>query len=273
METKTGYVTIGDGKLYYEMAGEGDTVVFSHAGFVDSRMWNGQWDVFAQHYRVVRFDMRGFGKSDPVRGPIARREDLYALLKQLGVKQAALIGCSLSGEVILDFALEHPEMVSALVPVSAVPGGFEMQGEPPPFLMEMMTAAQQGDLDRASELQNRIWVDGMFRQPNQVDPAVRQLAGEMNRIALQNGTFAKAEMTPHNPLTPPAVTRLKEIGVPTLIIDGGLDHPEILRAAEVMATTMPNAQKVILADCAHVPNMEKAAAFNEAVMEFLRGVV
>jgi len=143
LKTTTGYVEIGDGKLYYEVAGEGETLVLAHAGFVDSRMWNGQWEVFAKNYRVIRFDLRGFGKSDPVRGPIARRADLHQLLTALGVERAALIGCSLSGEVILDFALEHPEMVSALVTVSAVPGGFQMQGEPPPLLMEMMAAAGQ----------------------------------------------------------------------------------------------------------------------------------
>ncbi len=273
METRTGYLTIGDGKLYYEMTGEGETVVFSHAGFVDSRMWNGQWNAFAKQFRVIRFDMRGFGKSDPVRGPIARRDDLYQLLTQLGVERAVLIGCSLSGEVILDFALEHPEMMSALVTVSAVPGGFEMQGEPPPLLMEMMTAAMQGDIERASELQNQIWVDGMFRQPEQVDANVRRLAGEMNRIALVNGTFAKAEMTPLNPLTPPAVTRLMEVGAPTLAVAGGRDHPEILRAAEVMVAAMPNTRKVIIPDCAHLPNMEKPEVFNRAVMKFLSEVM
>lgn len=266
------YVDLGDGKLYYEEAGEGEPLVLSHAGFVDSRMWDDQWNDFTQHYRVIRFDMRGFGKSDPAGGPITRRNDLYQLLKHLNIARVTLLGCSMSGEIILDFALEHPEMVAALVVVSAVPGGFELQGEPPRYLMEMMAAIEQGDLALASELQNRIWIDGPFRQPEQVDPLVRQRATEMNRIALANQTWRKVDVSPLNPLNPPAVQRLNEIRIPALIIAGGLDHPEILRAAEVMATAIPGARKVIIPDCAHLPNMEKPGRFNQVVLDFLSNI-
>jgi pimeloyl-ACP methyl ester carboxylesterase len=269
-QTTTGYVDLGDGTLYYEAAGEGAPLVLSHAGFVDSRMWDDQWPDFARHYRVIRFDMRGYGKSDPVTAPIARRDDLYRLLKRLEITRAFLLGCSLGGEVILDFALEHPEMTLGLIVVSGTPSGFELQGEPPRHLLEMIGALQQGDLALASELQLRIWIDGPFREPDQVDSRVRQRAAEMTRTPLANGTFATADANPHNPLDPPAAQRLNEIHAPTLVMAGGLDHPEILRAAEVMRAAIPGAQKVVMADCAHLPNMEKPAEFNRAVLDFLR---
>lgn len=268
-QTSNGYSNVGDGELYYEIAGEGAPLVLSHAGFVDSRMWDDQWSDFAQHHHVIRFDMRGFGKSALGATPIERRRDLDRLLQQLDVPRAALLGCSLSGEVMLDFALEHPARVAALILVSTVPGGFEMQGPPPAPLLKMIGAIEQGDLALASELQNRIWIDGPFRQPEQVDPLVRQRAAEMNRIALANGTWGKADMQPANPLNPPAVQRLDELRVPTLIIAGGLDHPEVLRAAEVMAAAIPHAEKVIIPNCAHLPNMEQPAEFNQAVLDFL----
>ena len=104
-----GYADLGDGKLYYEIEGEGEPLVLCHAGFVDSRMWDGQWKAFTQHYRVLRFDMRGFGKSDPVNGPVSRRRDLYCMLRKLGIERANLLGCSMGGEMVIDFALEHPE--------------------------------------------------------------------------------------------------------------------------------------------------------------------
>jgi len=124
-----GYADLGDGKLYYEIEGEGEPLVLCHAGFVDSRMWDGQWKAFTQHYRVLRFDMRGFGKSDHVSGPVSRRQDLYCLLRKLGIERANLLGCSMGGEMAIDFVLEHPEIVLSLVVVSGTPGGFEMQGE------------------------------------------------------------------------------------------------------------------------------------------------
>jgi pimeloyl-ACP methyl ester carboxylesterase len=233
-------------------------------------MWDKQWQVLAEHYRVIRFDLRGFGMSDVVKGPISRRADLLHVLKGLDITQATLVGCSLSGALILDFALEHPEMVSALVVVSAVPSGFEFKGSPPPQLGEMMEAVQKGDLALASELQNRIWVDGPFRESAQVDPEIRREAGEMNLIALKNGTFGKADAQPTDPLNPPAAVRLETLSQPTLIVAGGLDNPEILRAAEFMAGRLPNATKLIIPDCAHLPNMEKPLEFNQAVLNLLR---
>ncbi len=264
-----GYVDIGDGKLYYEMEGKGETLVLCHAGFVDSHMWDGQWDSFTRHYRVLRFDMRGFGKSDPATGPVSRRKDLYCLLQKLGIEHANLLGCSMSGEMAIDFTLEHPEMVSSLIIVSGTPGGFEMQGEPPSEILEMLQAIGKGDLERVSELQIHLWVDGIYRHPQQVDPDVRQRAAEMNRIAVENGTWTKADAQPQNPLNPPAVGRLAEIKIPTLVLAGSLDHPEVLRAADLLANKIKGAKKIILPDSAHVPNMEKPAEFNHIVLDFL----
>lgn len=271
-QATSGYLNLADGKLYYEVTGQGPAMVLGHAGFVDSRMWDDQWEAFAQHYQVIRYDMRGFGRSDRAEAPIARRDELYALLQHLGIARATLIGCSMSGEILLDTALEHPELVSALVVVSTVPSGFELRGEPPRYLLEMMAAIQQGDLVLASELQNRIWIDGSFRQPDQVDPPVRARAAEMNQIALANATWQIADATPLHPLDPPAVQRLHDLHVPTLIIAGELDDPEILRAAELMAATIPGARKVIISDSAHMPNMEQPSAFNQAVLGFLHNL-
>jgi 2-hydroxy-6-oxonona-2,4-dienedioate hydrolase len=268
--TKTGYLDIGGGKVFYEATGEGEPVVLLHAGFVDSRMWDEQWRALSQDYAVLRFDMLGFGKSDPEERPVPRRQELYQVLEQTGIQRATLVGCSMGGETMLDFALEHPDRVAGLVVVSAAPGGFEMQGEPPRYLMEMLGAFEQGDLALASELQMRIWVDGPFRQPEQVDPVVRERAAEMNQVALAKGTWGLTMMPPPEPLDPPAVQRLGQIRAPALIIAGGLDNPEITRAAEEMASAIPNAHKLVIPGCAHLPNMEKPSEFNQAVLDFLR---
>ena len=83
-KASTRYVDLADGKLYYEMAGDGETLVLGHAGFLDSRMWDAQWDAFTQQYRVIRFDMRGYGKSDPAHGPRNRRVSrIWKSLKHL----------------------------------------------------------------------------------------------------------------------------------------------------------------------------------------------
>ena len=270
--TKTGFVEVEEGKLWYEIDGEGDTLVLIHAGIVDSRMWDDQWDAFTERYRVIRFDQRGFGNSDPAQGPVARRADLLRVLDELEVERAALLGSSMGGEVAIDVALEHPERVSALIVASGTPGGFELQGAPPRYVTEMVEAAQSGDLERTTDLQVRILVDGPAREPEQVDSSVRERVADMNRIPVKHGTAFIADGQPLNPLDPPAATRLSEIRVPTLIIVGALDDPEILRAADMMASEIEAAQKVIILDSAHMQNMENPQLFNEQVLRFLDAV-
>ncbi len=265
--TTQGTINIGDGKLYYEMAGSGEPLVLCHAGFVDSGMWDGQWPAFCRSYKTIRFDMRDYGRSDPVQGTVSRLDDLERLLDRLEIRHAVLLGCSLGGTTVLDYALEHPERVDALVLVSATPGGFQMQGEPPAELMAMIQAAEQGDMQRAAELQIRLWVDGPFRQPEQVDPAVRRRAAEMNRIPVEHRAWMKGGS---RKIEPPAVERLGQVRMPTLVIAGALDNPELLRAADLMAQEIPGAKKVIIQGGAHVPNMDQPEEFNRIVLGFLK---
>lgn len=267
-ETQTGWLDVSDGgRLYYEIAGTGQPLVLAHAGIADLRMWDEQFDVFAQHYRVIRYDMRGYGRSELGTGTFLHRDDLNALLDHVGADRAYLVGCSHGGEVVIDFTLEHPERVAALIPVASSLSGFEMQGEPPPQILEMMPAFESGDLERVIELQCQLFVDGPFRTPEQGNPAVRTRMREMTLIQLRNNAFLHGDQPP---LEPPAVRRLNEIHAPTLVIVGDYDNPEIVRTADTIAAGIPGAQKVVIHEAAHLPNMEKPAEFNAAVLDFLR---
>jgi pimeloyl-ACP methyl ester carboxylesterase len=266
---ESGYFDLGDGQIYYEVAGHGDTVVLSHAMFLDSRMFDAQWDALAREYRVVRYDARGYGKSSPLTAPVSRRDDLKRLLDFLGIAKAHLVGCSAGGEASLDLTIEYPQLVTSLTLVGASPSGFQLQGDMPRYMPELFAASQQGDIDRASELQIRIWLDGEYREPAQVDSKLREKALEMNRISVANKTFFVADMHPTNPLTPPAVERLNEVKCPTLIVVGALDHPELRRAAELMRTGIPHAESAVIPEAGHVPSYEQPQIFNPLLLEFL----
>lgn len=255
--------------LYHEITGEGETLILGHAGFVDNRMWDAQWNAFTEKYRVLRFDMQGFGQSGVATQPISRSEELLALMDSLNIEKAHLLGCSLSGAAYINFAIQHPQRVLSLTLVNAVPDGFKMEGEPPRYMMEMFGAMQTGDVAKASELQIRIWFDGMYREPEDVDSDLRQKAAEMNKIAVQNNTFFIADSQPVNPLSPLAIERLHEIQCPVLLIDSTLDHPVLAEAAEIMLKQIPDAQRKIIEDAAHLPNMEKPEIFNQIVLDFL----
>jgi len=267
--SSTGFAAVNGAQIYYEIAGSGHPLVLVHAGIADRRMWDTQFPVFAQHYRVIRYDMRGFGQTAMVAGPFAHHDDLHGLLTSLGVERAYLIGCSKGGSTIIDFALEHPEMVDALVPVGSAPGGTEFSGDPPKQWEEMTAAFKKGDLWRTSELEVQIWVDGPTRTPDQVDPAIRDLVREMNMIALATES---AKLGSEQALEPPAINRLDEIRAPMLAIVGDLDDPNIVAAPDMMTQRIAGAQKAIITGTAHLPNMERPDEFNRIVLDFLKGI-
>ena len=173
--------------FYYEVMGEGEPLVLLHAGIADSRMWDGQFEAFAGRYRVVRYDMRGFGRTVVTAGgPYSHHEDMRGLLDSLGIERACFVGCSMGGQTIIDFALEFPERTRALVLVGPAVGGFEPDVDPPEEWDELVAADDAGDFERVSELEVRVWVDGPYRGADRVEPAVRDLVREMDLIALKN---------------------------------------------------------------------------------------
>lgn len=107
-------VVIG-GRLYYEVQGEGEPLILLHAGGMDSKMWDAQFDYLSKQFRVIRYDLRGFGRSSKPEQPFYPVDDLYQLMQHLGIKRASLVGLSMGSGVALNFALEHPEMVEKLV--------------------------------------------------------------------------------------------------------------------------------------------------------------
>jgi pimeloyl-ACP methyl ester carboxylesterase len=264
-----GFAKINGASLYYEVMGGGEPLVLVHAGIADGRMWDRQLEPFARHYRVVRYDMRGFGRTPMVEGSYSHHEDLDGLLDFLGIEWGRFVGCSMGGKTVLDFTLRHPERARALVPIGPAVSGFEPDIDPPEQWDELVAAYEAGNLDQVSELEVQIWVDGPHRGPDKVDPSVRDLVREMNLIALENEASGLGE---ERPPEPPAAGRLSEIQAPSLIVVGDRDRPEIVAAAELLAERLPNAQKVVMPETAHLPNMERPEEFNRIVLEFLDGL-
>lgn len=263
---QTGRVLLDGGDLYYEIAGEGPSLVLAHAGFVDCRMWDEQFPVFAQHYRVLRYDRRGFGNSQFTSGPFSHRRDLYRLLKYLGIERAHLLGCSAGGATIVDFALEHPEMTASLVLVSSALSGYQFQGDMPKPLQQLFAALQVKDFNQAADLAVRLWIDGPQRTPDQVEARVRDQGREMSLTNLSN-IFISEE-----PLEPPAIGRLSQLATPTLVMAGELDDANVRTISELLATQIAGAQKAIISGTAHMPNMERPEEFNQIVLAFLQAV-
>ncbi|MBI1750917.1 MAG: alpha/beta hydrolase [Acidobacteria bacterium] len=260
---KSGTVDVNGGKLFYEEAGTGDAVVLIHGGQLDRRMWDDQFQLFAERFRVIRYDVRNYGKSDTATQVYASEEDLYALLKQLDVEKAHLVGLSLGGRIAIDFTLAHPEMVSALVPVGAGMTGFSMPDNFP--WEESLDAAQRGDFAKVTEL----WLKSGFMAPAMENP---KLAPRVRQLSMENTKDWMSNPLLERRMKPPAVERLGEIRAPTLIVAGSRDVLNIQAIAGILQARVPGARTVVIPGAGHMVNMEKPEEFNRVVLEFLRGL-
>jgi 3-oxoadipate enol-lactonase len=260
MDSSTGFYN----GLHYEIAGEGQPLVLVHGGLVNSGLWDDQFEVFAQRYRVLRYDVRGFGQSKSPTAYYSNHGDLRDLLDFLGISRAAVLGLSMGGAIAIDFALTYPDHVAALIPVAAGLGGYQVKDNSP-LRAELQEAYESGDKPRAVELSLRLWTDGSQRTPDQVDPVARE---KIRAMTIHTFDLPDTENW-LQPLKPPAVDRLAEIRVPTLFVVGDQDVPDILDISDLIVTAVSGARKAVIAGTAHHLNVEKPDEFNRIVLEFL----
>jgi pimeloyl-ACP methyl ester carboxylesterase len=231
-------------------------------------MWDAQWEGFAQAHRVVRCDFRGFGRTPYTPGPYTNAGDLIALLEELGLGPAALVGVSMGGGVALQTAVARPDLVAALVLVGSGIGGHEWSEEIVRAWEEEEAAVERGDLDAAVEVNLRTWVDGPHRSPDEVDPAVREKVGEMQRRALELYLDGGGDAT-EEALVSDVGERLGEIQAPTLVLVGELDVPDMHAIATRLRRDIPGARGATIPAAAHAPTMERPDEFAELVLPFL----
>ncbi len=234
-------------------------------------MWDLQWETFRRSHRVLRYDLRGFGRSPIGPGRYSHARDLLELLEQQELQKASLVGVSMGGRAALEVALARPELVEALVLVGAGLPGHDWSAEMNAADEEEEATLSRGDLDAAVEVSLRTWVDGPRRGPEDVDPAVRARVAEMQRRAyeLQLPVWETAE---EEPLVGDLSERLSEIDAPTLVLVGEEDMPDIHEIAGRLERELPDARRASIADAAHVPSLERPREFDELVLPFLQSV-
>jgi len=268
-----GFAPVFKGKLYYEVAGVGKPVLFIHAGVADCTMWDDQFNFFSQFFRVIRYDARGFGKSQTEITEFSNRQDIIDLFNHLQVDKACIIGISRGGQIAIDFTLEHPERAFALITVAPGISGFEYQPEESEeFRHEFELFTRMDELwenkafDELADLQVHVWADGPSQPVGRASPEVRDY---MHKTIRANLTRQDGVATPL-PLNPFAANRLEEIKVPALVMVGEYDTINALAVADKLEKELPKARKFVFPGTAHMIPMEQGSRFNEIVLSFLQ---
>ena len=268
--TDSGFVETNGARIYYEADGSGHPLVLVHAGIANLRMWDEQVPIFARHHRVIRYDTRGWGRTETEQVEFSNRADLAAVLDHLGEQSAFLLGLSRGGSIVLDFALDYPERTDALIVAAGGVGGFETEESPEEeaIWQEAERHEQAHDWAWLADFETRFWVDGASQPAGRADPAIR---ARVHDWILTTYEAEKNEGKPQR-MDPPAARRLADLRAPTLVMVGDLDERSTQLACRHLAEAVPGARLELFRGAAHMLNLEQPEHFNRLVLDFLASV-
>ena len=263
MNSSQGYVASGNSRLYWESAGDGEALVLIHGNMVDRRMWDFNFPALAQHHRVVRYDMRGFGQSGTKGSELgAAVEDLKLLLSKLSISSTAVCGASMGGVVATHFALTEPQRTKGVVLVGTDMSGFPMSAEFADPILRTYKVLEQADTAAA----RAIWLEHpMLAGAKRCKRAYDLLEKMFEEYTWEDWLSGRGYL-----VDPPALTRLSEITAPMLIVTGEYEMARFTAIARLLEQEVQDSRWVVIPGTGHLPNMEDANTFNSKVLDFLK---
>lgn len=263
-QVRSGFIDVDGGSLFYEVAGTGDTLILIHDGLLHRVIWDEQFSVFSKRYRVIRYDRRGYGNSPKPDKPYSNVDDLLKLFDSLKIKHAGLIGMSSGGGLAVDFTLAHPTKVSSLVLVGAVVSGFS-------YTIHFLSRG--GRADRA------VYSSGesLRKYFSNKDPYILAPQDTTARLKLLQLLEKYPQDTDPEKFSliqepeRPAIKFLSKITVPTLILAGEFDIPDVHAHAGALNAGIPNSRRIIIPGSGHLIPIEQPDLFNKTVLDFLKG--
>ena len=245
----TGYVDVAGGHIYYEECGSGSTIVLLHDGLLHSVVWEEMWPALCSKYHAVRYDRRGYGKSEAAKALFSPLDDLLRVMEHTKIRQATLVGCSSGTALATDFAITYPDRVRALFLIGPVVHGMRSSD----YFLQRGNAASaplaEDDVRGAAE----NWSKDPFQVKGE-RPQARKKIYDILAANPQNfkvpGQF---EIRP----SPPTVTRLAEVQAPTLLIVGESDIADVHAFAGALQAAVPVVRREVWKDDGHLIPLEK----------------
>jgi 3-oxoadipate enol-lactonase len=257
------FYEINAGRLYCRTDGVGAPVVLLHGFGLDQRMWEEQSRALVDKYFVIRYDIRGFGRSSPPSAEAySHADDLHELLSRLGAIPAHVVGLSNGGRLAIRFALAHPQDVRSLTLVDSALDGHAWSTDWLSLWRAIDDKAKSGDMAAA----RRLWLEHPL-----FAPALEQagVAARLSQMVQDYSGWHWVHTDPGVAAGPPAIQRLKELHVPTLVVIGERDLPDFHQVADTLASGIVGAVRAQIPDVGHMANMEASQDFNRVLIDFL----
>ncbi|HKB40538.1 MAG TPA: alpha/beta hydrolase [Gemmataceae bacterium] len=250
----------GGGAVFCEVAGHGPPLVLTHDGILHRESWDAQFESLSESYRVVRWDRRGYGRSDEPHAPFASDEDLAQVIASLTDPPGILMGCSVGALLSLQCTLTHPELVAALVLVGPIVSGLDFTEH----FISRGGHRPDGVLTTAEEIDYWSSADPWFiAQPN------IKARDRLRALLTANPNNLRPDEDLEQAFVSPVLARLGHIAIPTLIIVGEYDIADVHAHSGAIEAGIPGARRMVLPKSGHMPHFEVPGEFNTAVLGFL----
>lgn len=268
--SREGQLPVAGGHLAYDVAGKGSPVVFLHALIADRRMWDREFQKYAAGHTVVRYDLRGLGASPPAKAPYSEIEDLDRLIDHLQLGPVTLVGCSGGGKTALDFAVEHPLKVQALLLVAPGVSGFDGSSDPEgqadydadgARLKPVFEAWGAGRKEEATRRLREYWCSQ--QSGKNLELVQRMIEENAEEI------FTEKSASQAKGLDPPALLRIRHIRAPTIVLSGDHDEPTCGWIARRVAHEIAHAELIPVSRADHLVNLSRPDVFDSALQRLL----
>lgn len=254
---ETRFAQVEGGQVAYETCGSGSrALVLLHDGILDSSAYEGIWSPLCETFRVVRYDRRGYGASPSASAAYDPVADLAAVMQAAGVERATLVGSSAGGGVAVEFALAHPDSVDGLILVGAAVSGFRPTEHFMRRTATLVGLLSQGRLTEA------------VRDPYILTPSAEEARDfVVADLRAHPGNFGAGRMMRGGQ---GVMGRLGELTMPTLIVTGEVDMPDVHAHAGALEALIPNAQRIVMSESGHFVYLERPQAFVDVLEAFLQ---
>lgn len=257
----SGYLDVGGSKIYYETLGSGRAIVLLHDGLLSAVTWDDVWEPLGAHHHVIRYDRRGYGRSEVPIGSYSSTEDLRKLMTHLRVGHAVIVGSSSGGALAIDFALEYPEMVDGLFLIGPVLHGMEFSEEFRKRARRHNEPMEHDDVKAWA----RNWSQDRFLIAEPNEKGRRKIYEQLGENAEQLKGFDAAL---EEKLSPPASQRLAEIKATTLILVGEADIGDVHSHCDAIKSGVRNSERLMVKGAGHLIQLEKPAEVAKRIENF-----